>query len=224
MKTKNIVLGAILAVVGLLMLVAPGACIKAVVVLVGLAAIVVASYNLLKVYKNTENAELKKILLIKSIVTLVIGLVSVICPFVLVKTVTAIWKIISIVLGVYLILYSGGSVYSAAKMKKDFAEDSSRLIKEAVTCVVIAILLFIIPIKSFAESFVRIVGLGGLLVGTVMIAVEIVINKRTGGTIVKAEAEDDDDVAEKMDPQTMAETATEEPAAEEASDAGSDDN
>lgn len=223
MKTKNIVLGAILAVVGLLMLVAPGACIKAVVVLVGLAAIVVASYNLLKVYKTIENAELKKLLLIKSIVTLVIGLISVICPFVLVKTVTAIWKIISIVLGVYLVLYAGISVYSAAKMKKDFAEDSSRLIKEAVTCVVIAILLFIIPIKSFAESFVRIVGLGGLLVGTVMIAVEIVVNKRTGGTIVKAEAEDDD-VAEKMDPQTMAETVTEEPAAEEASDAGSDDN
>ena len=41
MKTKNIVFGGILAVIGLLMLINPGACINAVVVLVGLTAIVI---------------------------------------------------------------------------------------------------------------------------------------------------------------------------------------
>ena len=95
MKTKNIILGAILAIIGIIMIAIPDACIKAVVVLVGLAAVAFSVYNLLVVYKNTEDSAFKKTLLIKSICTFVIGLISIVCPFALVKTVATIWKIIS---------------------------------------------------------------------------------------------------------------------------------
>ena len=87
MKTKNIILGAILAIIGIIMIAIPDACIKAVVVLVGLAAVALSIYNLLVIYKQSEDPVLKKTLLVKSICTFVIGLVSVICPFALVKTV-----------------------------------------------------------------------------------------------------------------------------------------
>ena len=83
MKTKNIVLGGVLALVGILMLAMPGTCIKAVVVIVGLAAVAFSIYNLFVVYKQTTDAEYKKVLLIKSILTFVVGLISVISPFVL---------------------------------------------------------------------------------------------------------------------------------------------
>ena len=89
------------------------------------------------------------------------------------------WKIISIVLAVYLILYAGVSVYSSAKLRAAYPEESKKLLFEALIFVAIAILLIIIPIESFGRAFVRVVGLGGLIVGLVMVAVEIVVGKRT---------------------------------------------
>ena len=198
MKTKNIILGGVLALVGILMLAMPGACIKAVVVIVGLAAVAFSIYNLFVVYKQTEDAEYKKVLLVKSILTFVVGLISVVSPFVLVKTVATIWKIISIVLAAYLILYGGLSVFSAAKIKENFRLESKHLIKEALICVAIAVLLIIIPIESFGKAFIRTVGLAGLLVGIIMICVELVINKRTA---VKGEAEEEGEEEEEKEPE-----------------------
>ena len=203
MKTKNVILGAILAILGIIMIAIPDTCIKAAVVLVGAAAVAFSVYNLLVVYKQSQDAAFKKTLLIKSIITFVVGLISVICPFVLVKTVEAIWKIVSIVLAVYMILYAGISVYSAAKLRSSFPEESKKLIMEALIFVAIGILLIIIPIEQFGRAFVRIVGLGGLIIGLVMVAVEIVVSKRTG----ESEASDAD-ITEKMDQQTQAEAST----------------
>ena len=59
------------------------------------------------------------------------------------------------------------------------------------------------PINQFGPAFVRIVGLGGLIIGIVMVAVEIVVNKRTG-----SEEAPEADITEKMDQQAQAETAT----------------
>ena len=203
MKTKNVILGAILAILGIIMIAIPDTCIKAAVVLVGAAAVAFSVYNLLVVYKQSQDAAFKKTLLIKSIITFVVGLISVICPFVLVKTVEAIWKIISIILAVYMILYAGVSVYSAAKLRNSFPEESKKLIMEALIFVAIAILLIIIPIDQFGKAFVRIVGLGGLIIGLVMVAVEIVVNKRTGDTQTSEE-----DITKKMDQQAQAEAGT----------------
>ena len=179
------------------MIAIPDACIKAVVVLVGLAAVAFSVYNLLVVYKNTEDSAFKKTLLIKSICTFVIGLISIVCPFALVKTVATIWKIISVVLAVYLILYAGVSVYSSAKLRATYSEESKKLLFEALIIVAIAILLIFIPFSSF----VKFVGFGGLIVGLVMVAVEIVVGKRTA-------VAEEEDISQKMDPQTAAETQT----------------
>ena len=203
MKTKNVILGAILAVLGIVMIAIPETCIKAVVVIVGAAAVAFSVYNLLVIYKQSEDAAFKKTLLIKSIITFVVGLISVICPFVLVKTIETIWKIVSIVLAVYMILYAGVSVYSSAKLRSSYPEESKKLIFEALIFVAIAILLIIIPIESFGKAFVRIVGLGGLIIGLVMVAVEIVVSKRTA-----TEEAPEADITEKMDQQTQAEADT----------------
>ena len=203
MKTKNVILGVILAVLGIVMIAIPDTCIKAVVVIVGAAAVAFSVYNLLVVYKQSEDATFKKTLLIKSIVTFVVGLVSVICPFVLVKTVEAIWKIISFVLAVYMILYAGVSVYSSAKLRSTFPEESKKLIMEAFIFVAIGVLLIIIPIESFGRAFVQVVGAGGLLIGLIMVIVEIIVNKRTS-----RESGDEQDITEKMDQQAQAEEGT----------------
>ena len=201
MKTKNVILGAILAILGIVMIAIPKYCIWAVVIIVGAAAVAFSVYNLLVVYKKSDDAAFKKTLLIKSIITFVVGLISVICPIVLLKTVETIFKIFSFILAAYLILYAGVSVYSSAKMRAAFPEESKKLIIEALIFVAIAILLIIIPIDQFGKAFIRIVGLGGLIIGLVMVAVEIVVNKRTSG-------DSEVDITEKMDQQTQAEAGT----------------
>ena len=203
MKTKNVILGAILAVLGIVMIAIPEYRIMAVVIIVGAAAVAFSVYNLLVVYKKSDDAAFKKTLLIKSIITFVVGLISVICPFVLLKTVETIFKIFSFILAAYLILYAGVSVYSSAKMRAAFPEESKRLIFEALIFVAIAILLILIPIDQFGQAFIRIVGLGGLIIGLVMVAVEIVVSKRTA-----TEEAPEADITEKMDQQTQAEAGT----------------
>ncbi|MCR4900209.1 MAG: DUF308 domain-containing protein [Treponema sp.] len=202
MKTKNIVLGAVLAILGIIMVAIPDACIKAAVVLVGAAAVAFSVYNLLVVYKQSQDAAFKKTILIKGIVTFVVGLIAVVCPFVLVKTVATIWKIISFVLAVYLILYGGLSVYSSAKLRTSFPLEARRLIFEALICVAIAVLLIIIPIESFGRNLVRVVGLGGLMIGLIMIVVEIIVTRRT------ADKGEEADITQKMDQQAQAEAGT----------------
>ena len=185
MKTKNIVFGGILAVIGLLMLINPGACINAVVVLVGLTAIAAGGYNLFYTLKNITVPEIKKMILIKSIVSIVIGLVAVICPFALVKTVTSIWKIISYVLAVYLILFAATNVYSSIKFRKTAGDDFKKNLIEGIICFLIAVLLFIIPIEEVGLTIVRVLGTISIIIGAVLIFVEVGIARRT--TVVSKE-------------------------------------
>lgn len=185
MKKKNLILGSILALVGLLMTVMPAACIKAVVILVGLAAVVLGGYNLLFVYKKIQIPEFKKSILIKGITSIVVGLIAVICPFVLLKTAVSIWKIFSYILSAYLILFAAYGFYTSTIFDENFKDEKKKLIKENLTCILIAALLIIIPIESVGKSFVRIVGIAGLFIGLFLILLEIVISKRT--TVVKTE-------------------------------------
>lgn len=184
-KTKNIVFGGILAVIGLLMLINPGACINAVVVLVGLTAIAAGGYNLFYTLKNITVPEIKKMILIKSIVSIVIGLVAVICPFALVKTVTSIWKIISYILAVYLILFAATNVYSSIKFRKTASDDFKKNLIEGIICFLIAVLLFIIPIEEVGLTIVRVLGTISIIIGAVLIFVEVGIARRT--TVVSKE-------------------------------------
>ena len=63
MKTKNVILGVILAVIGISMIAIPDACIKAVVVLVGAAAVAFSVYNLLVVSNRVKMLHLRRLCL-----------------------------------------------------------------------------------------------------------------------------------------------------------------
>lgn len=212
MKTKNIVLGGILAVIGLLMLIIPEACIKAVVILVGLTAVIIGGYNLFVVYKKsrTQIPEIRKMILIKAITSIVIGLIAVISPFALIKVIESIWKVISYVLAVYLILFATTIFYSVIKNRNIKSEDSKKNIMEGIICILLSVILFIIPSGTIGQTIVRVLGVAGVIVGAVLILVEVVIAKRT--TVVSKE-----DVVI-VDEETESKGETSEPDAEKAED------
>ena len=76
MKIKNIFLGAILAVIGILMITIPDFCTKVIVILVGAATVVNGIYTLKNNYSLSEDPVYKKTLKIKCISSIVIGLSS----------------------------------------------------------------------------------------------------------------------------------------------------
>ena len=154
-------------------------------------------------------------ILIKSIVSIVIGLIAVISPFALVKTVASIWKIISFVLGVYLILFAAAGIYSGIKYKSENPEDFKKNLTEGIICVLIAILLFIIPVGAVGLTIVKALGIIGIIFGAVLILVEVGIARRT--TVVSKE---DVTVVDEEEAETEA-TSTESPKESDATDSES---
>lgn len=179
MKTKNLILGGILTVVGLLMALMPGTCVKAVVVVVGLAAVASGIYNLFFLLKKTEVAELKKSMMIKGLASIGIGLIAVICPFALLKTGEVIWTVFSYILSGYLVLFSVYGFYTGSKIKNVIPEERKRITKESFISLLIAVLLIIVPIKEVGKALIRIVGIAGCAIGALLIIVEIAVAKRT---------------------------------------------
>ncbi|MCQ2591234.1 MAG: hypothetical protein MJ188_00495 [Treponema sp.] len=183
MNTKKIVFASALILAGLLMSIFPGFCIKAVVVIVGLFAVLLGGYNLYLINKKEELISVKKILVIKSLASIVIGLVAVSSPLVLLKTVGSIWKILSYMLAIYLIIMSVSGFYTSSKLKDISPAERKRLSTESFISLLIAVLLFIIPIEAVGKAFVRIVGIGALVIGVVLLVIEITVYKRT--TVLK---------------------------------------
>lgn len=184
MKTKingtvrNYFLAALLAVIGLVMLIWPAFCIKIVVVLAGLATIINGIYNLINFYNFCDDKIYKKSLLIRCISSIIIGTIAVLFPIVLMKSFTAIWTVITYVLAIFFILYAGVSIFSVSMMQNVDKDLKKRITQESMIYLLIAIILFVIPIGSVIATIIRIAGIAAIVFGLLLIIRELVYSKK----------------------------------------------
>ncbi len=153
---KNIALGILVAIVGILVMIFPRYSIDVVVILLGIAAIISGIYNLVKVYKVSDNPDFKKIVLIKSIVSIVLGFLAVMLPFAFIKIIETIVKILLYVEAVYLLLSAFAEILMMEKLKEN-NENVKNLKIEILASILAAILLFLLA-PNFGETVVRILG------------------------------------------------------------------
>lgn len=186
MKVKNIFLGIILAVMGILMITIPETCINVIVILVGAATLVNGIYSLKKYYNLSDEPVYKKTLLAKCISSIIIGILAVFFPLALMNTFTAIWTVITFVLAVYLLLFAFTGFFSSLFIPGLSDDDKKRITYESFIYFIIAVLLFITPIGSIIKTLFIICGIVALVLGVVVIAKEVILQKRT----VKAEVKD----------------------------------
>lgn len=160
---KNFVFGILTAVIGLIVLIFPKRSIEVVVILLGICAIISGIYNLTKVYKISENPEFKRVVLIRSVVSIILGILAVALPFVFIKVIETIVKILLYVEAIYLILSAFAEIFMVEKLKSENT-NVKNLQLEILGSILIAVLLFLLA-ANFAETVVRILGVVCMVAG-----------------------------------------------------------
>ena len=174
MKFKNFLLGAVLMVTGILMIAVPETCIKTIVIMIGAATAVNGIYTLINFYKLSDDKIYKRTVLIKCLSSVIVGIIAVLFPILLMKTVAAIWTVITVILAIYFILFAVAGFFSSSLIRDLPDEEKKRITQESFIYLLIAVVLFIIPIGKIISTLFRIAGIAGTVIGVVIIIREII--------------------------------------------------
>ena len=141
MKKSYLGIGLLSMIAGLLMLFSPEAWTKVVVILLGLAAIVNGCFNLFYVRRIFDDNYFQRSIIIRGLLSLVVGLVAVILPLALA---TAIWTAMVYLLAAYLLVSAALELYASLRLHAS-GVDTKPYYGEIIGSIILAIILFIIP-------------------------------------------------------------------------------
>ncbi len=179
------VYGALLIVLGILIMIFPNFWVKLFVVVFGLCSVAYGIYTLLPL-KNLENSQYKTMSLIKSGISIFFGLLSVIIP---IAVATTTWKVIVYVFAVSLIISSVLGFYSTSIIALE-GEERKKAIFENVISLIVAIILFLISPISLGKIIIRVIGICTIIVGVILIALKMFSKQDI--IITNAEVKDSD--------------------------------
>ncbi len=185
MRKWNFLIGGILAVLGILLIIFPQACVKVVVIALGLGSIADAVYNLIYTRKLFADIGLGLPVVVKSIAGILVGVLAVVLPLAFAGTM---WTVMIYVLAVYLVLYSLTGFYYCARLRNTGIERRN-IILENFTCLLAAVLLFIIPTEVLGVIVIRVIGAVSVILGAVLLVLEYRLARNT--VTIKAEVTDD---------------------------------
>ncbi len=164
MRKSYLLLAALTAVIGIMMIIAPTECVKVIVITAGIAAIINGLYTLISKRKLLANSNFDTTETIKGFSSIIIGALAVLLPLVFAGV---LWTVMVYVLAVYLLISAITEIYLASQLKA--ANIETRLSKtETITSLLLAVILFCLP----AEIGKIIIRLGGiaLLIGSIVCA------------------------------------------------------
>ena len=153
MKKSYLGIGLLSMIAGLLMLFSPEAWTKVVVILLGLAAIVNGCFNLFYVRRIFDDNYFQRSIIIRGLLSLVVGLVAVILPLALAAT---IWTAMIYVLAAYLLVSATLDLYASLRLHAS-GVDTKPYYGEIVGSVILAVVLFVIP-AQVGLALIRIFG------------------------------------------------------------------
>ncbi len=173
MKRWYLFLGALLALLGLLIIIFPAFWIKVVVILLGLSMIAYGIYSLKVTKALFDDSHFTTTIMVKSIVGIVIGLLSVIFPLAFSGTV---WTFMIWTLIITLILSAIAGFYTAALLK-DTGIDRKNYFLENLFLLIAAVVLILISPKQLGIAIVRIIGIAVIVIGAALIIVDLTSKK-----------------------------------------------
>ncbi len=152
-------------IIALLMIISPEAWLKVTVIVLGVFALGNGVYNLVSVRPLVEENNFKKIITIRAITSIAVGIAAITLPLVLGEV---IWTIMIYVLATYLVLSAIAEFISLSQLKAAGLSQKV-LTTEIIASIALAILLFIMP-GEIALVFIRIIGIV-LLLGSIGLVV-----------------------------------------------------
>lgn len=182
MKKWYLSAGILAAVLGLFIIIFPTFWINLVVIILGLGAVGYGVYNLKFSKDAFEDQLYKRIIMIRSIVSIVIGVMSVLFPLAISN---AAWTVMKIVLIIYLIGAAAVGFFSVSLLK-DANIERKNYIFENLILLGIAVILILLSPKALGTAIIRLVGIIALVGGLGLMAFELISKKKE---IVVAEVE-----------------------------------
>ncbi len=164
MRKSEIVMAALIAVIGLMIFAAPAVFIKVIVIILGIVSIINGSINIMTVSALIDDSHFKHDVLIRGWSSVIVGILAVALPLVFAATM---WTIMLYVLAVYLVISSGMEFYAVSCLKKA-GISVKQYVVEAFLTLLFAVLLFIIPGK-IGILLVRIIAVLFMLTGAALI-------------------------------------------------------
>lgn len=153
MRKTDFMLGALLALVALMMIIAPEQCIKVAVIALGIEAVINGLFNLIKIRQLVDDKSFQLTVLVRSLISIVIGILAIVLPL---RFAEAMWTIMLYVLVAYLLASAFLELYMLAKLR-DTNIERRRYMLEVIISFVGAIVLFIVP-QQIGLVLVRILG------------------------------------------------------------------
>ncbi|MCQ2588277.1 MAG: DUF308 domain-containing protein [Treponema sp.] len=192
MKIKNLILGSILFIAGLFMAILPKFCMKIIVIIVGAYMVFSGCVNLAGLKKSENSEKYRKTVIIRNLITILIGLLAIICPFVLLKTFAGIWTFVSYLLAVCLVGFSISGFFSASMLSNEKSDLKKRITSESFISLLIAVLMFIIPIESIMTTAFIVIGIAVIIIGLIFITIEVLRiskAKKASDDVIEVKAE-----------------------------------
>jgi uncharacterized membrane protein HdeD (DUF308 family) len=187
MKRWYLFSGIMAAVLGLLVIIFPSFWIKLVVIMIGLAAIGYGIYSLKFTKSLSEDLGYRRTILIKSIVSIIAGVMAVLFPLAIGG---AAWTAMIWILIFYLMLSAAAGFYAAALLK-DSGIERKRYIIENLLLLVVAILLILISPRSLGNAIIRLIGIIVMVGGIGLILFDVFTNRNTvEGEVVEVKDEE----------------------------------
>lgn len=165
MKRWYLFSGILAALLGLLVIIFPAFWIKLVVVILGLAAIAYGIYSLKITKVISDELNYRRTILIKSIVSIVAGLMAVLFPLAIGG---AAWTAMIWLLIFYLLISAAAGFYAAALLK-DSGVERKRYIIENLLLLAAAVVLILISPRSLGNAIIRLIGIVVLVAGLALI-------------------------------------------------------
>lgn len=160
MRKTYIGIGVLAIIIGLMMLIVPHQCIKAIVIILGVFSVANGVYNLFAIRRLIADSDFAITITIRGIISIIVGLLAILLPLIFAGV---IWTIMVYLLAFYLLISSGMEIYGATKMKK-VGINTKPYIAEIIGSIIIALILLIIP-AEIGTLIVRLLGIAIMIVG-----------------------------------------------------------
>lgn len=160
MRKTYIGIGVLAIIIGLMMLIVPHQCIKAIVIILGVFSVANGVYNLFVIRRLIADSDFAITITIRGIISIIVGLLAILLPLIFAGV---IWTIMVYILAFYLLISSGMEIYGANKMKK-VGINTKPYIAEIIGSIIIALILLIIP-AEIGTLIVRLLGIAIMIVG-----------------------------------------------------------
>ena len=183
MKRWYLFSGILAALLGLLVIIFPAFWIKLVVVILGLAAIAYGIYSLKITKVISDELNYRRTILIKSIVSIVAGLMAVLFPLAIGG---ATWTAMIWLLIFYLLISAAAGFYAAALLK-DSGVERKRYIIENLLLLAAAVVLILISPRSLGNAIIRLIGIVVLVAGLALILFDVFSARGKVEVIIKDE-------------------------------------